>query len=168
MLRFVDGAPTSMWFSQHAGGEAFTYAAVEKYDGGVRPVVYVAQGSHANYAIAGDHDHTLPGVNLPGGPLEDHTDDGVFWDPVVNAYAYDYDNSTGSFAAYNGGDPTGWLGFTGRWGDNQLPDDAAGQVDVFGQRKYVAGPTGPQDKDLGRADVCEGDGDCVVKRILVP
>ncbi|KAJ9609041.1 Vacuolar protein sorting-associated protein 62 [Cladophialophora chaetospira] len=166
MLRFVNGVPQGMWFSQHASGEAFSYSAVEKYNGGVRPVVYVAKGTHANYAIQGDHDHTIPGLNLPGGPLEDHTDAGVFWDPAINAYTYSYDASTGVFTSSTGEDPTGYLDFTGRWGDNQLPDSAKGQVNVFGERKYEAGPTGPRDKDLGRANVCSGDGTCIVKPIL--
>jgi hypothetical protein len=173
MLRFVNGTPQAMWFSQHSSGEAFAYAAVEKYGGGdtdtaSRPVVYVAQGSHANYATHGSHDHTIPGLNLPGGPLEDHTDAGVFWDPLPNAYAYAYDVSTGAFSAYGAAAAAagGWLAFLGRWGDDQLPDDADGQVDVFGQRKYTAGPTGPVDKDLGRQNVCSGDGDCLVRSVL--
>ncbi|KIW72895.1 hypothetical protein PV04_01056 [Phialophora macrospora] len=169
MVRFINGVPQAMWFSQHSSGQAFAYAAVGKYgDDAVRPIVYVAQGSHANYAVAGSHDHTIPGLNLPGGPLEDHTNAGVFWDPLPNAYAYTYNVSTGAFAAYNGADPTAWLAFLGRWGDAQLPDDADGQVDVFGQRKYTAGPTGPVDKDLGRQNVCSGDGNCLVRSILTP
>ncbi|OCT44075.1 putative vacuolar protein sorting-associated protein TDA6 [Cladophialophora carrionii] len=197
MLRFVNGTPQAMWFSQHSSGQAFTYAAVEKYvtgsaaDGagggevGLRPVVYVAKGSHANYATPGSHDHTIPGLSLPDGPLEDHTDAGIFWDPLLpDVYEYDWDASTGVFTAYDNtgasSSPTttttaattaAWLAFLGRWGDAQLPDDADGQVDVFGQRKYTAGPTGPVDKDLGRQAVCPGDdddddGDCMVRTVL--
>ena len=51
MIRFKDGVPQAIWYSQHAYGEAFTYDAVEKQDG--RPVAYVARGSHAVYAIPG-------------------------------------------------------------------------------------------------------------------
>jgi hypothetical protein len=36
MVRFSDGKPTAIWYSQHANGEAFTYEAVSKYEGGVR------------------------------------------------------------------------------------------------------------------------------------
>lgn len=36
MIRFQDGRPMEMWFSQHANGEAFTYEAVKKK--GVRPL----------------------------------------------------------------------------------------------------------------------------------
>jgi hypothetical protein len=137
MIRFTNSAPSAMWFSQHSGGEAFTWSAVQKYSANSnRPVVYVANGTHANYATTGVHDHTIPGVNLPAGPLEDHTDAGVLWDPIATTpYEYSYDNSTGTFTAYNGADPTAWLGFNGQWGNNQLPDGTAGQIDIFGEAK---------------------------------
>ena len=51
MIRFKNGVPQAIWYSQHAYGEAFTYDAVEKQ--GVRPVAYSAKGSHANYATSG-------------------------------------------------------------------------------------------------------------------
>jgi hypothetical protein len=58
MTRFVNGEPQSVWFSQHTSGEAFTFAALEKDTTETsRPIVYSANGTHANFAIAGDHDH---------------------------------------------------------------------------------------------------------------
>lgn len=51
MVRFENGEPQAVWYSQHSGGEAFTYDAVLKIDG--RPVSYSGQGTHANYAIEG-------------------------------------------------------------------------------------------------------------------
>ncbi len=51
MIRFQNGTPQAVYFSQHASGEAFTYRAVEKM--GIRPVVYVAKGTHAVYGTAG-------------------------------------------------------------------------------------------------------------------
>lgn len=36
MIRFANGKPTAVWYSQHSNGEAFTYDATEKYNGGVR------------------------------------------------------------------------------------------------------------------------------------
>lgn len=51
MIRFVNGTPDAIWYSQHASGQAFTYGAVEKED--KRPYAYSAKGTHANYAIPG-------------------------------------------------------------------------------------------------------------------
>jgi hypothetical protein len=36
MIRFVNGVPKFVWYSQHASGQAFTYQAVEKDKAGVR------------------------------------------------------------------------------------------------------------------------------------
>lgn len=30
MVRFANGTPTAVWYSQHSNGEAFTYDAVQK------------------------------------------------------------------------------------------------------------------------------------------
>lgn len=51
MIRFQNGVPQAVYFSQHASGQSFTYKAVEK--NGIRPIAYAAQGSHAVYAITG-------------------------------------------------------------------------------------------------------------------
>jgi hypothetical protein len=51
MVRFSNGVPQALWYSQHAGGEAFTYGATEKQ--GQRPVAYSGQGTHAVYAVPG-------------------------------------------------------------------------------------------------------------------
>ncbi len=51
MIRFENGAPQAVYFSQHARSQSFTYKAVEKM--GLRPVVYVARGSHAVYGTSG-------------------------------------------------------------------------------------------------------------------
>lgn len=169
MVRFVNGVPEAMWFSQHSDGEAL-YAATQKGPDGVRPVTYVANGTHANYAIPGAY-NTIPVLNtvLPDLDLVvDHTDNGVFWDPLASAYLYDYDVASGIFSAYNGADPTAWLDFKGRWGDNQLPDSTPGQLDVFGQRKWATGPTGPYDKDLTRSAVCPDGKPCDILPALVP
>lgn len=54
MIRFKDGHPSAVWYSQHEYGAAYTYATVPKI--GVRPISFSARGSHANYATAGKHD----------------------------------------------------------------------------------------------------------------
>ena len=166
MVRFQNGVPQSIWYSQHSGGEAFTYNASQKV--GVRPVTYVARGTHANYATSGIHDHTIPGLNLPAGPLEDFTSQGALWDPTLNAYIFVYSVSGNSFTPYSSSTPVNWLYFNGQWGDQQLPDSASGQYVIFGQAKYGGGPTGPLDKDLGRSDVCLNQSPCVIRPVLGP
>lgn len=168
MVRFSNGAPQSVWYSQHANGQAFKYDVVSKKDDN-RPIAYSAQGSHANYAIPGTHDHTIPNFNLPGGALEDYTDAGVFWDPLLSAYYYSYNAGSNSFTAYDQSSPTAWLGFTGRWGDQEYPKSDKRQVELFGQKKFSSGPTGPADKQLNRSNVCPDNGQtCILRNILVP
>ncbi|KAJ5780450.1 hypothetical protein N7457_005610 [Penicillium paradoxum] len=148
MIRFVNGTPNAIWYSQHARGQAFTYGAVEKKD--KRPYAYSAQGTHANYAISGKHDHTIPGINLLAGFLMDYTDRGILWDPVLNAYMYTYSITTGAFQSASSQDPVGWLNFNGKWGDDQPPNEPL----IFGQAKKVGGPNGPKFKGLDRELVC--------------
>jgi hypothetical protein len=167
MMRFINGQPQSIWYSQHANGQAFTYRTVEKTQDG-RPIAYSSKGSHANYAIGGTHDHTIPNLNLPGGVLEDYTNRGVYWDPLLSTYYYKFDAGANSFTPYNS-EPTGWLGFTGRWGDQEYPTSDKRQVKIFGQAKFSSGPTGPADKQLNRDKVCPENGKlCILRNILVP
>ncbi|CAI7632661.1 hypothetical protein N7533_000857 [Penicillium manginii] len=148
MIRFSNGAPQAIWYSQHASGQAFTYKAVEKK--GIRPYSYSGNGTHANYVIAGKHDHTIPGVNLPNGFLVDYADRGLEWDPVFNAYSYTYNTTTRIFEAASPGAPLGLVNFNGKWGDDQPP----GEPSIFGEAKYMAGPNGPKFKGLDRKHVC--------------
>jgi hypothetical protein len=50
MIRFENGTPKTIWYSQHEYGEAFAYYAVQKI--GKRPVAFSGKGTHANYATA--------------------------------------------------------------------------------------------------------------------
>ncbi|KAF3242973.1 hypothetical protein TWF192_008441 [Orbilia oligospora] len=153
MVRFQNGIPSALWYSQHADGQAFTYEAVEKL--GKRPVGYSAKGSHANYAMGGLHDHTIPNFNLPGAFfLVDDTNKGILWDPTLSAYYYKFDAGTSSFTSYNPASPVNWLYFKGKWGDQQYPKEHEGQYILFGQARYGNGPTGPLGKELQRKDIC--------------
>ncbi|KAF2665911.1 hypothetical protein BT63DRAFT_43649 [Microthyrium microscopicum] len=92
MVRFVNGEPAYMYFSQHAGGQAFTWNAVQKDSSGLRPLSFSANGSHATYAIDGIHDHTIPGPvhrNEPG-IINDYTDYGLLYDLTQSAYYYSW------------------------------------------------------------------------------
>jgi len=160
MTRFSNGEPQTIWYSQHGAGEAFEFSAVPTYADGVRPIVYSANGSHANYATSGTHDHTIPGLDLPVGvALVDYTDDGYMWDPTLSAYYASVSFASGTttpvFAAYDSTTPVNWLNFVGKWGDEQYNSSYPGQYDVFGQYRYSGGPTGPEAKDLNR-----GEGTC--------
>lgn len=111
----------------------------------------------ANADICRTHDHTIPGLDLPTGLLVDVTNDGVLWDPTLNAYAYSYDAATATFDPYDASFPVSWLSFNGHWGDDALP----GGPELFGLAKYTAGPVGPQFKGLVREEVCPSK-PCVV------
>ncbi|KAI9882158.1 MAG: hypothetical protein M1823_006097 [Watsoniomyces obsoletus] len=167
MIRFQDGTPQAIWYSQHATGEAFTWAAVEK--DGLRPLAYSAKGSHAYYPTPGRHDYTIPNVNTLIGALVDYTDRGKLWDPIQSAYTYIYDKERKDFIPTEDrpNQPTGFLRFNGRWGDEQYPDSDRRQRKVFwigATAKYSGGPTGPRDKNLQRKNVCPDDGKwCFVK-----
>jgi len=165
MVRFTNGQPQSMWFSQHADGEAFTYGCLEKQ--GTRPIAYSAGGSHANYAITGKHDHTIPDFNLPDGFLLDYCDQGALWDPTLSAYYYTYSGDSNTFAAYDDVTPVAWLNFVGEWGDQEYPSSHSGQYDIFGEYRYTSGPTGPVTKELQRTNVCPSSvSDCIVRSML--
>lgn len=171
MIRFESGTPQAVWFSQHGGGQAFAYDAVEKI--GARPVAYSARGTHANYAKPGRQDRLLPGANLPFSLfLTDYTSRGTLWDPVLNAYWYTYNATSGEFKGADdmglGGNPVGAMRYKGRWGDQQYGDGDQRQERWWGWRKFVDGPTGPWDKKLVRDKVCPdgGLGMCLVKKGL--
>ncbi|KAK4151139.1 hypothetical protein C8A00DRAFT_45609 [Chaetomidium leptoderma] len=169
MVRFQHGVPRAMFLSEHAGGKAYLWKALEKRiqkDGKpARPVIYSAVGSHAMYASPGMHPYVLP-FKL----LKDITDKGPLWDPSLNNYAYWYDyevnrdeegNSTVREktslvpAASNPDLPTSWFHFEGPWGDDIYPLSDRRQWRLFGEYHYVAGPLGPKAKLLDRRKVCQ-------------
>ncbi|KAF1848696.1 uncharacterized protein K460DRAFT_278395 [Cucurbitaria berberidis CBS 394.84] len=173
MIRFKNGVPKAVWLSQHSNGEAYTFSCLKKDSSGKRPILYIANGSHAIYPTPGTHDHTLPNLNLPV-PflLVDETDDGPLYDPTLTSYAYSYTTPSstpsstsnslppaGTFTAYASSAstpvPVSFLSFRGRWGDAEYPasDPRQKGKGLFGFKKYVGGPTGVLDKQLGRKEV---------------
>lgn len=107
--------------------------------------------------------------------MADVTSDGTLWDPLLNAYFFQYNVRDKSYESIRnpitgeGGRDPAFLRFIGRWGDPQLSDTTPGQRDVFGVRKYVAGPEGPGARRLARKQVCDLDERqrCEVKRTLI-
>ncbi|KAI0873224.1 vacuolar sorting-associated protein [Hypoxylon argillaceum] len=158
MVRFESGVPRAMYFSEHEGGQAYAWQAVEKRGNGTqtqRPVIYSAVGSHAMYAMPGNHPYVLPFEML-----KDVTDRGPLWDPSKNfrSYWYDYSAAEGEGlepTQENPNAPTGWFHFKGRWGDRIYGLDDKRQWRLFGQYHYVTGPQGPKFKNLGRRKVCQ-------------
>ncbi|KAL2016441.1 hypothetical protein VTK56DRAFT_3528 [Thermocarpiscus australiensis] len=179
MVRFQHGIPRAMFLSEHAGGKAYTWQALEKRpqrgDKPARPVIYSAVGSHAMYAAPGLHPYVLP-FKL----LKDVTDKGPLWDPALNnlAFWYDYEvdreevkappgqlRTSLTPAASNPHAPTSWFHFEGFWGDDIYPLSDRRQWRLFGEYHYITGPQGPKQKWLDRRKVCQTEKCTIVDSI---
>ena len=163
LVRFRDGKPDLVFLSEHSGGEAYAYTALEKI--GKRPVVYSAEGSHAMYSTPGLHPYVLP-----LGLLHDQTDRGPLWDPSLNLHAYNFDPTNGRLVASTQTPraPISWFFYIGRWGDHAYPMSDHRQYNFAGQKHYEDGPLGPRFKRLRRKSVCQSDGPCHVRYWLPP
>ena len=163
MMRFRNGSPEAVFFSEHSWGEAYSYAATEKH--GKRPVGYSASGTHAMYGTPGLHTYVLP-----WGLLHDVTDRGPLWDPTLNllAYTFDLQSQTVRASNYTPNAPTEWFYFEGRWGDKAYPMDDPRQYGYMGLKHYVSGPTGPRWKRLGRKSICQDDDHCHLRHWREP
>ncbi|PWW75885.1 hypothetical protein C7212DRAFT_280421 [Tuber magnatum] len=160
-VRFRNGVPQSIFYSEHSSGAAYEYGAVEKI--GIRPVCYSARGSHANYARPGTHYYAIP-FHL----LADRTDKGPLWDITKNSYIYKYDIAHDVLKPSRDTPdaPVDWFHFGGRWGDRMYKAGDRRQWMVAGQYHYVHGPTGPKFKNLARKEICQNEGVCVVRSSL--
>ncbi|RFU23746.1 hypothetical protein B7463_g12592, partial [Scytalidium lignicola] len=152
MIRFKDGVPTAVWYSQHEYGQAFTYDAAPKV--GKRPLCFSARGSHANYAVIGKHDLHDGNDLIPENIVFDHTSQGHLWDPTLSAYYYTYSVDTKKFTPSGDDTPVNYLYFNGKWGDQEYLDDSTEQSSFQGFHKWTDGPQGPWFKHLDREDVC--------------
>ncbi|KAI1136169.1 vacuolar protein sorting-associated protein [Hypoxylon sp. FL0543] len=169
MIRFESGIPRAVFFSEHEGGQAYAWHAVEKRGNETqiqRPVIYSAVGSHAMYATPGNHPYVLPFKML-----KDVTDRGPLWDPSKNlrGYWYDYtatkDDEGLEPVKENPDEPTSWFHYKGTWGDKLYGLDDVRQWRLFGQYHYVTGPQGPKFKNLGREKVCQTWRCCIIHSI---
>ncbi|WP_026877021.1 hypothetical protein [Jiangella gansuensis] len=120
--------PTEVGYSQHAGAERAEWGAhkLEVVDG-THPVVYPAEGSHANFFTDALY---LGASSATGVGCDDTTGPHLQLRPRLAAVPTDA-------ADYQAGFP--WLGFEGRWGERQ---DA-----------FYNGPTGPNMKTQWTAPI---------------
>ncbi|KAF2747136.1 hypothetical protein M011DRAFT_424134 [Sporormia fimetaria CBS 119925] len=155
LVRFQNGEPIGIFFSEHSHGEAYRFDVVSTI--GKRPVGYSAVGSHAMYASPGDHPY-----GIPGGVLRDLTDQGPLWDPTLNlkSYTYDYRHDVLRSSTLNPSAPTEWFHYVGRWGDKMYPMSDPRQYRFMDEYHYVDGPLGPKFKNLGRRDICQSGPEC--------
>ncbi|KAF6812214.1 vacuolar protein sorting-associated protein 62 [Colletotrichum plurivorum] len=155
MVRFRDGKPVGIYYSQHMGGSAYDWddSKVSKADG--RPVVYSARGTHANYPA--------PGHQVHDAAIFDYCDEGQKWDPVLSAYFFRFDADSFTVTRLESPVPspddppasanlTSLFYYAGRWGDAAFPDSDPRQARVpkFGLKRFVPGPNGPRHKHLVR------------------
>lgn len=117
----LDVEPTSVGYSQHSSAERADWGD-DKLElvGGTHPVVYPAEGSHANFFT---DDLYLGASSAAGVGCDDTNGPHTEVDPDVEAVPTDTDD-------YLAGYP--WLGFEGRWGERQ--------------EAFYNGPTGPNMK----------------------
>ena len=138
----LQGKPLAVGYSQHSEGKRRDWAQVPKQ--GLRPRVYVALGSHANYFAPGKH-RWDPRVAEPlliaifeqnGQEPVDHTGRGR----IVRPRLVRVTETTPS-----------WMAFAGRWGEDEYLHVPGGQPVTSGG----AGPTGPAFHEQWRAPVAE-------------
>lgn len=151
MIRFRDGLPTGIYYSQHSDGRAFNWDSEALHKELERPIVYSAYGSHANYATNGSFIHDSV--------LVDYCDAGLRWDPIKSAYFYRLDPETFTVERLftqtetkDASNLTSWFYYEGIWGDLQYPKSDPRQriIPHFGLRRFESGPTGPRAKQLIR------------------
>ena len=138
----LQGKPLAAGYSQHSEGRRREWPNVPKQ--GLRPRVYVALGSHANYFAPGEHGFD-PRVVEPllieiikslGQRPVDHAGKGRVVRPrLVRVTATS----------------PGWMAFAGRWGEDEYLHAPGGEAVASGG----SGPTGPVFHEQWRAPVSE-------------
>ncbi|PTB65739.1 hypothetical protein BBK36DRAFT_1202546 [Trichoderma citrinoviride] len=188
------------WSDSHTeGGEAFSYNALQKigkralvFSAFGSHANYATKGSHnipfvipplpainlSSISIPGIPSGVLDNLNLSAilqvvvslTPLQDKTSMGPLWDPVANAFAYNYtfdfnrhraaeeNNRFAPLATTSHADPpTNWLTYFGQWGDEQYPLTDVRQYEILNIPSlayFQSGPNGPVFKHLIRSTVC--------------
>ncbi|SPJ74239.1 uncharacterized protein FTOL_03969 [Fusarium torulosum] len=154
MVRFHNGTPVGVYYSQHVDGVGYKWDDSKINITNGRPISYSALGSHANYPETG--------IQVHNAALVDYCDEGKIWDPVQSAYFYRFDPRTFSITPIispfqpSTTEPaqnlTSWFDFLGHWGDIKYPDSDPRQETVphFGLKRFNSGPNGPRYKHLVR------------------
>lgn len=136
------GKPLVAGYSQHSEGVRRDWAKVPKV--GVRPRVYVALGSHANYFASGEHRFDPRVVepllielikSLGQRPVDHAGKGGVVRPRLVRVTATS----------------PGWMAFAGRWGEDEYLHAPGGEPVASGG----SGPQGPAFHEQWRAPVAE-------------
>jgi hypothetical protein len=124
------GKPLAAGYSQHSEGRSRTWAKVPRQ--GLRPLVYVAIGSHANYFSPGTQPFDprvvdklfISIIEQSGQKAADHTGKGRVIRPKLVRVS---------------GTSPGWMAFAGRWGEDEYLHVPGGQA----VRSGGSGPQGP-------------------------
>lgn len=157
LIRFFKGEPVLIWLSAHSGGGGAYFEDVPKFNGTDHPLVFSAQGTHANYFTSGKQKRD------PGGVLFDQTDHGPIWIPSKNYLSYTFDGHHIYYGkGYNDKSNNeresqlgNWLLYSGHWGDRRLLVEDERQKEYLPRvYKFVNGPEGPLSKNLMRVSPC--------------
>jgi hypothetical protein len=129
----LDRTPVEVGYSQHEGGEkaAWNDSKLQKVHG-THPVVYPADGSHANFY---DSELYLGASGEQGVGCDDTRNAGLVLDPGVQTIPSEPASADAQFP---------WIGFQGRWGEQQPA--------------FFNGPTGPNVKSQWTAPITWSQG----------
>lgn len=134
-VRTKKGKATHVEYFAHSqsGSGIIPWSQAPKFDNGLRPVGYVANGSHGFWNASG----TFTYLQIANIKVQDVTsDDGVAWDIQNDLQVYKFPD------IYNGTD--GWLNYKGLWGNR-------GQQGCGDLCELVDGIPGPIRPDLYNA-----------------
>ena len=112
-----DDNPVELIYSQHSDPQSYSPDAVSWVSGN-HPVVYVAKGSHANYAAVNSDGDCI------GGPFYDNcSNQGVHWDTWDDLYFGGISHVGEKMHNLNDSE---WLHYSGRWGEIGNSNDTTG------------------------------------------
>jgi hypothetical protein len=121
------GYPVEATYSQHNKQETCEWTDIQTTGDG-RPIVYVAEGSHANYFDSGEHSLEWHGIGT--GPFGTDEGDGANTIGPVDPMVEDIDDET-----------PGWVGWPGLWGGSESsPQGPAfhGRFDSEGAADWIS------------------------------